>query len=200
MDIAIPSSSGSFSRFTRLSLRFPLSIRLSRLTRHLTIIICSSTMPPRGTGNKKHPRQDETSEQLPAPKRPANSRQPSRQRSPSMTIQDDDVLEATPPPPPPAVSPAPLPTIELERRLVANETRLDSFVRDVETRFEEQGRHLTGQRGQNNGHDEDDDDAQRGNIAPKSPLQFVKKAFPWISESVLCDIVDLKLAVKTSPS
>ena len=31
------------------------------------------------------------------PKRSANSRQPSRQRSQSMTIQDDDVIEATPP-------------------------------------------------------------------------------------------------------
>ena len=121
-----------------------------------------------------------------------------------MTIQDDDVLEATPHPPP--VSPAPLPTIEPERRLVANEARLDSFVRNAETKFEEQGRqleeilnHLTGQRGQNNGHDEDDNDAQRGNIALISPLQFVKKAFPWVSESVLRDIVDLKLAVKHLP-
>ena len=152
---------------------------------------------PRGTG-KKHPRQDEASEQLPAPKRPANSRQPPRQRSPSRTIQDDDVIEATPPP----VAPAPLPTIELERRLDANEARLDSFVH----KFEEQGRqleeilnHFTGQRGQNNDHDEDDDEVQRGNIIAKSPLQFVKKAFPWVSESVLRDIVDLKLAIRDLP-
>ena len=144
---------------------------------------------PRGTGNKKHLRQDETSEQLPAPKRPANSRQPSRQRSPSMTIQDDDVIEATPPP----VTPAPLPTIELERRLDANETRLDSFVHKVDTKFEEQGRqleeilnHLTGQRGQNNDHDEDNDDAQRGNIVSKSPLQLgPKKHYPG-SASPFC--------------
>src|SRR5437667_4413777 len=152
---------------------------------------------PRGTG-KKHPRQDEASEQLPAHKRPAKSRQPSRQRSPSRTIQDDDVIEATPPP----IAPAPLPTIELERRLDANEARLDSFVH----KFEEQGRqleeilnHFTGQRGQNNDHDEDDDEVQRGNIVPKSPLQFVKKAFPWVSESVPRDIVDLKLAIKDLP-
>src|SRR5437773_1153050 len=91
---------------------------------------------PRGTGNKKHPRQDETSEQLPVPKWPANSRQPSRQRSPLMTIQDD--IEVTPPP----ITPAPVPTIELERRLDANEARLDSFVHNVETKFEEQGRRL----------------------------------------------------------
>src|SRR5437773_6715662 len=58
--------------------------------------------------NKKHPRQEETSDQLPVPKRPANSHQPS-QRSQSVTIQDDDVIEATPrtqplPPCPPSSS------------------------------------------------------------------------------------------------
>ena len=113
--------------------------------------------------NKKHPRQEETSDQLPVPKRPANSRQGS-QRSQSVPIQDDDVIEATTRH---ATTP-PMPAIELQRRLDANEARLDSFVHNVETKFEEQGRrleeilnYLTGQRGQNNDHDdEDDDDAQ----------------------------------------
>src|SRR5205814_8140025 len=150
---------------------------------------------PHGMRNRKHPRQEETPDQLPMPKRSANSCQPSRQRSQSMTIQDDDVIEATPPP---------LPAGELQTRLDANEARLDSFVRKVETKFKQQGHqleeilnHLTSQQGQNNGTDEDDDDAQRGNgnVALKSPLQFVKKAFPWLSESILRDIAELKLTV-----
>src|SRR5579859_3906899 len=75
---------------------------------------------PHGTRNKKHPRQDETSDQLPAPKRHANSRQPSHQGSLSVTIQDDDVvIEATPL----RVTPPPLPTIELQRCLDTNEAR-----------------------------------------------------------------------------
>src|SRR5438552_8918262 len=112
---------------------------------------------------KKHPQQEETSDQLPVPKRPANSRQPS-QRSQSVTIQDDDVIEATPP----HVTPPPMPAIEPQRRLDANEARLDSFVPKVETKFEQQGHqleeildHLTGQRNPDNRHDEDDK-LQRG--------------------------------------
>jgi len=153
------------------------------------------------SSNKKHPRQEETSDQLPVPKRSANSRQPSCQRSQSATIQDDDVIEATPP----HVTPPPLTAIELQRRLDANEARLDSFVRKFETKFEQQGHqleeilgHLTGQRDPDNRHDEDDN-VQRGNIAPKNPLQFVKKAFPWVSESVVRDIIALQLDAKDLP-
>ena len=87
--------------------------------------------------NKKHPRQEETSDQLPVPKRPANSRQGS-QRSQSVTIQYDDVIEASPP----HVTTPPMPAIELQRCLDANEAHLDSFVRKVETKFEQQGHQL----------------------------------------------------------
>src|SRR5438046_2588401 len=107
----------------------------------------------------KYPQKEETSDQLPVPKRRANSRQPSHQRSQSVTIQDDDIIKATPP----HATPPPLPTIELQRHLDTNEARLDSFVCKVETKFEQQGHqleeildHLTGQRNPDNRHDEDD--------------------------------------------
>src|SRR5436190_10783207 len=54
-------------------------------------------MNPYGICNKKYPWQEETSDQLPVPKRPPNSRQPSRQRSQSVTIQDEDVIKAPAP-------------------------------------------------------------------------------------------------------
>ena len=112
---------------------------------------------------------------------------------PKYTIQDDDIIEATPP----HATPPPLPAIELQRCLDTNEAHLDSFVRKVETKFKQQGHqleeilgHLTDQRDPDNRHEEDNN-VQRGNIAPKNPLQFVKKAFPWVSESVVRDIVAL---------
>jgi len=146
---------------------------------------------PKASNNGKHPRQDDPDDQLPAPKRPA----PSRQVSLSGTLQEDDVviLDAQQP-----LAPA----IDVQKRLDA----LDAFTVQVETKFEEQGRqlkeilnHVIGQRDRGNDDDDDDGDIQRGNTAPKSPLQFVKKTFPWVSDSIVRDIVELKLEVKDLP-
>ena len=72
-------------------------------------------MAPR---NNKHPREEETFDQLSVLKRSVNSRQSSRQRSQSMTIQDDNVIKAILS----HVTSLSLLVIELQKRLNANET------------------------------------------------------------------------------
>src|SRR5437667_2699056 len=96
--------------------------------------------------------------------------------------------------------------IELQRRLDAYEAHLDSFVHKVETKFEQQGHqleeildHLTGQRDPDNHHDEDDN-VQRGNIAPKNPLQFVKKHSPGSASPLCVTLLRYNWTQKTSPS
>jgi len=101
--------------------------------------------------------------------------------------------------------------------LDANEARLNSFVLKVETKFEQQSLQLDeilnllstsgrqdfdNDRHDNDHHDDEDEGdrkAQGGNTAPKSPLQFIKKTFPWVSESMVRDITALKLNTKDLP-
>ena len=82
---------------------------------------------PKASNNGKHPRQDDPDDQLPAPKRPAQSRQVSL----SGTLQEDDVIILDTQQPT-------APAIDVQKCL----DTLDAFAVQVETKFDEQGRQL----------------------------------------------------------
>ena len=154
--------------------------------------------PHNTRGTTKRPATDSHDKQ-PPPKRPNHGNpliHPSNGQTSPQTLQEDDVVRATPTP-----DTAPTPH-QLLTLINDADDRIQILSNKVDAKFEQQGEklqqildHLNGQR------DQDGSNvpfSTRGN-APLSPLQFVKLAFPWVSESLLRDIIELKMDVKDLP-
>jgi len=133
-----------------------------------------------------------------------NKRDP--QRSP--TPQEDDISRLS------HISLTPEPTpIELQQRISDMECQIASLGDGVNRKFRQQGQqlerilrllddnHIHPQEHDtpDQGDEQDPDDCTlRGNtLLP--PLDFVKKAYPWVKESLIHDIIGMKLETKDLP-